>query len=573
MRSSSAAKLGVAVASERSEEFRVRNADGTEFGPLPVQFIRVLIGADLIRADAKVLRSCADAYVAIVDEPAFAHLFSGRGEGEGSAGDLDETDPGIAMINSRSLEVDGDGGSRTTRGDRRASSGSKERSPTLSILEIDTLVPVLAAGSATCLCEIETPLASRSPQEPGVGTSRSELPGVEVIEISSVRRRASISESRRLPGGARERRAPSRAPRASEGSAVTAALPSEDANTLPPGDLSKASMASRSAPDVTEVPRDDLAPWSREKTNPYDETWKEIVGEAETYAKDPEVSAADSLPPEPDPLPPLRPEDLLCPENLGETSSPEATEESPSIMVKRVPSAIARETEIEVAGGAFPRAASERDVDLVRLGRAVSVFGGTWLVLFVVAIGLDLGAEERFYSPSDPFFWARRIFLAVTGVALSRSFLREKLFDRSRKSIAPGVLLLAIVWGGFVGYLSPPQSVQGGILWLFVMVAFHVTAEEVFFRCYLDRVLQESLGGIVAPVCVSGLCFGFYHLTYHSFLSPPGSLVSFAWAGSIPIVAGASYAALRRATGSLVPSFTCHLSASMMAVLLSATGG
>jgi membrane protease YdiL (CAAX protease family)/tetratricopeptide (TPR) repeat protein len=159
------------------------------------------------------------------------------------------------------------------------------------------------------------------------------------------------------------------------------------------------------------------------------------------------------------------------------------------------------------------------------------------------------------------FFYTRRFTLLLVGL-LCIAFLGRgaSIGERFREvgfggdpAIAVGVGL-----GLVIGFLSPLQFTLAPVGTLLALTLFHVVCEEVFFRGFVTAKLVDSFESPLAPVVLSGIIFGIYHITYTSFwwITP---MAIPAWIGLVTIGAGIPYAFLYIRGGTLLAPLACHL--------------
>ena len=234
------------------------------------------------------------------------------------------------------------------------------------------------------------------------------------------------------------------------------------------------------------------------------------------------------------------------------------------------------------------------ELDPLRLSMALGAWALLSGLLFVPAVILKMGSEEYFYT-GDGFFFIRRATLFVFAFGLSFAFLRDERLDFSDFDATPKYLLIGILWGGLVGFMSPTQAVRKPLGFVLLLTFFHVLAEEAFFRVYLARMLNRAMTGVIGPTLVGALLYGVYHMTYFSFAADPSvipvaegvhwaspeaakavqgfSTASEAWmsVGLISIFAGVPYFLLYYVSRSFTAPFVCHLVVNSTMMILSTT--
>lgn len=169
----------------------------------------------------------------------------------------------------------------------------------------------------------------------------------------------------------------------------------------------------------------------------------------------------------------------------------------------------------------------QMESQIPRLLGSLAACGILFGIFYFTAVLSQMGTNEYFYLPSDRFFLMRRFILILTGIALSFFFLKDEGFAKDDFLCDPVWIVVAIAFGGAVGFYSPPQAVKSTLAVVIGLTIFHVIAEEIFFRGFLARNLALSLPGNVAPSVVGGLLFGLYHMTYYSFAADPLKVVDF----------------------------------------------
>lgn len=242
------------------------------------------------------------------------------------------------------------------------------------------------------------------------------------------------------------------------------------------------------------------------------------------------------------------------------------------------------------------------NVDTGRFLTTMVVYFVVFSFLFGTAVVVGMGKDEYFYEANNGFFYIRRALLLLAGLALSAVFLRDEKIDITDFRTDPKWLAVAIGWGLLIGYLSPAQAVRGSMPIVLVLTFIHVVAEEAFFRVFIARNLARSLSGLIAPTALGGLLFGLYHMSYYSFSADPaeimanlraaapalkGALIDItpeaqdaligvsspmqAWqaVGLISLVAGVPYFLLYYLSRSFTAPFLCHLTVNVTMMVLS----
>jgi membrane protease YdiL (CAAX protease family) len=247
--------------------------------------------------------------------------------------------------------------------------------------------------------------------------------------------------------------------------------------------------------------------------------------------------------------------------------------------------------------GGKKKAMLDDEPDPKRLFGAVTVMLILGGFLFGLSVVAKMGADEYFYSPSNGFWYIRRAMLLVAGIALSMVVIKDDPVDATDFVAAPQWIVAALAWGGFVGYMSPPQAVKTGMVAVITMTIFHVVAEEVFFRGYLARALARALPGALAPTAFGGLLYGLYHLTFYNFSVRPTAILgagparqvavdltatagqalvgtttmveAWSWIGMISLGAGIPYFLLYYVSRSFTAPLLCHLTVNLTMMILS----
>lgn len=248
-------------------------------------------------------------------------------------------------------------------------------------------------------------------------------------------------------------------------------------------------------------------------------------------------------------------------------------------------------------GGGKKKAMLDDEPDPKKLIGAVTVMLILGGFLFGLSVVAKMGADEYFYSPSNGFWYIRRALLVVAGIALSMVVIKDDPVDATDFVAAPQWIVAALAWGGFVGYMSPPQAVKTGMAAVIAMTIFHVVSEEVFFRGYLARALARALPGALAPTAFGGLLYGLYHLTFYNFSVRPTSILgagparqvavdltatagqalvgtttmveAWSWIGMISLGAGIPYFLLYYVSRSFTAPLLCHLTVNLTMMILS----
>lgn len=211
---------------------------------------------------------------------------------------------------------------------------------------------------------------------------------------------------------------------------------------------------------------------------------------------------------------------------------------------------------IEVSGNKATKK-NQRSPAAVALLFCLLLFAG-----FFAAVNIfGLGTREYFYSGRDPFFYIRRGSLLFFGLLGLMWFTRSgplKVFKELGYRIDIKTAGLALAWGGFVGFFSPAQRVEGHLVAVYGLTLLHVIAEEVFFRGFVTRALMDQLEDWQRAVPVSAIIYGVYHLTYYSFWVETALEPRLYWCGVIGLFAGFPYALLYQRTKGITAPILCH---------------
>ena len=174
---------------------------------------------------------------------------------------------------------------------------------------------------------------------------------------------------------------------------------------------------------------------------------------------------------------------------------------------------------------------------------------------------LPIETPGHAHAGESNFFYTRRIILLLMGL-LCIAFLGSggTIVERFGNVgfQMDGNLGAGIAFGLLVGFFSPLQFTLAPLVSLLALTAFHVICEEVFFRGFVTRKLLDSFSAPLAPVVLSGLIFGVYHITFTSFwwITP---MAIPAWVGMVTVGAGIPYAALYAKSGSIMVPLVAHL--------------
>ena len=182
--------------------------------------------------------------------------------------------------------------------------------------------------------------------------------------------------------------------------------------------------------------------------------------------------------------------------------------------------------------------------------------------LFFVSNIVGLGDREYYYTSDDPFFFYRRCGLLIAGIAGISLYFRKNPFSALGNlgmRTPLHFVLIAMIWGIFIGFQSPAQRIAGNIEEVLALTLLHVIAEEIFFRGFLTKILYEGLHDFSVALFSSALIFGLYHITYQSFWFDTDFWMKWYWMGAIMLFAGIPYAWLYIRSKSIIPPIIAHL--------------
>lgn len=164
------------------------------------------------------------------------------------------------------------------------------------------------------------------------------------------------------------------------------------------------------------------------------------------------------------------------------------------------------------------------------------------------------------------FFYVRRGILLVIGLLCIALLGSGASIGERFKNLGfelDGSVGAALGFGLLVGFFSPLQFTLAPLGMLLAMTVIHVVCEEVFFRGFVTRKLLDSFNSPLAPVVLSGILFGVYHITFTSFwwITP---MAIPAWVGMVTVGAGIPYAALYAKSGSIFVPLIAHLCVNLL---------
>jgi len=187
----------------------------------------------------------------------------------------------------------------------------------------------------------------------------------------------------------------------------------------------------------------------------------------------------------------------------------------------------------------------------------------------------ELAAECAYVPVASPgharagessFFYVRRGILLILGLLCIALLGSGASIGERFKNLGfelDGSVGVALGFGLLVGFFSPLQFTLAPLGTLLAMTVLHVLCEEVFFRGFVTRKLLDSFNSPLAPVVLSGLLFGIYHITFTSFwwITP---MAIPAWVGMVTVGAGIPYAVLYAKSGSIFVPLIAHLCVNLL---------
>jgi|GEM_PF-2053441 len=194
---------------------------------------------------------------------------------------------------------------------------------------------------------------------------------------------------------------------------------------------------------------------------------------------------------------------------------------------------------------------------LVTMGFALGTIGLLWLL----SVGLRLGASESAWTGKEWFWWVRRallIVVAIAGFANAhdgdvKAFFAVKWL-RSPKTLAAGVVV-----GVVSGLLSGYGSTETPLVVLLLLATVHVVAEQMFFIWFVLRTLSRHTKHVLVAVAATALLYGGYHATYFYYFEVIKPTAMVYWLVLFTVGGGLPYALLYARNRTVVPPLVCHL--------------
>lgn len=226
-------------------------------------------------------------------------------------------------------------------------------------------------------------------------------------------------------------------------------------------------------------------------------------------------------------------------------------------------------TQIKQKAQAKNQAKSQAQGSSVQAGILIAT---TLIGLFVASVIFKLGTQEYGYPVDDPFFYLRRGTLLAAGLLglkwIHGASLREAIANIGWQR-EPASILLAVVLGIILGVASPSQRVVSTVAIVLPLTLFHVFAEEIFFRAFIVRWL-ENIVHTRAVTLVQAAIFGLYHLTYTSFIFETAPSAVFQSILMITLFLGVPAGSMYRRTDSIVGPCVMHGLCNGIMMLISA---
>ncbi|MED5464788.1 MAG: type II CAAX endopeptidase family protein [Myxococcota bacterium] len=194
--------------------------------------------------------------------------------------------------------------------------------------------------------------------------------------------------------------------------------------------------------------------------------------------------------------------------------------------------------------------------------------------LFLASNIMGYGTREYMHDTSDMFFFARRLTLVITAIA-GLCFYEKT--DPIQVIINLGwkfpyrYSLYGLVYGVFLGYISPIQKLSGTMISVLEMGLLHVVADELFFRGMLTRIFLDKFESTLNALALSGIIFAAYQITYGSMWIHLNVYMKFYWIGVIFIFGGLPFAWLYSRARSILPGLICYSFAHLLILFISHT--
>ena len=186
------------------------------------------------------------------------------------------------------------------------------------------------------------------------------------------------------------------------------------------------------------------------------------------------------------------------------------------------------------------------------------------VVLFAMTNVLHIGGNrEYYYAWDEPFFYIRRLVLALVGglgVCIWRGQSPVKILRNATWRLPWAWVGRVALYGAVVGVASPMQRISGDVATVTAMCLLHALCEEIFFRGFITTMLFEQLVDVRLAVLTSAALYALYHLTYFSFWQESGWQVKMYYIGMIAAFTGVPYALMLRHFKSITASVACHAS-------------
>lgn len=207
----------------------------------------------------------------------------------------------------------------------------------------------------------------------------------------------------------------------------------------------------------------------------------------------------------------------------------------------------------------------------------VSLGIGAWTVIFLILTvashRLGLGPDEARLLPSSPLYWARIILLGGSAALLLWAFPNVPRLTRADFRTAPTWSMAAVLVGLLAGASFPAPAPQSPIVLALLLTTVTVSAEELFFRAYLGRVLEASFPRPLISVGLAAALYGVYASTLPTVWIDRAPVSIVLRIVLLTVGAGVPLALLQHWTRSLLPSVVCHLALAFAMVLGAAWRG